>query len=181
MKVFEIKDPGHIGRDKRSPWVSRITMEAISQEISEIDGRSPESAYELLRIVFHDGKTLAFLRANAVFYANNALARPNWILPEWGQEALISSLRIARLKAIEKSFDDTTKDTKYEGGVESEPATDSWPLAVQRCEKRRKKSNEQVRANYNDLDIDARNSKIELQKDYRQRRREEYSRKRREK
>ena len=28
MKVFEIKDPGHIGRDKRSPWVSRITMES---------------------------------------------------------------------------------------------------------------------------------------------------------
>lgn len=67
MKVFEIKDPGHIGRDKRSPWVSRITMEAISQEISEIDGRSPESVYELLRTVFHTGKILDFFRDNVVF------------------------------------------------------------------------------------------------------------------
>jgi len=82
MKVFEIKDPSHIGRDKRSPWVSRITMEAISQEISEIDGRSPENVYELLRIVFHTSKILAFFRDNAVFYINNVLARPGWNLPE---------------------------------------------------------------------------------------------------
>jgi len=179
MKVFEIKDPGHIGRDKRSPWVSRITMEAISQEISEIDGRSPESVYELLRTVFHTGKILAFFRDNAVFYANNVLARPGWNLPEWRQEAPISFRRIARLKAIEKSLDDTTKKTKYEGGVESEPATDPWQLAFQRCEESRKKRNEHVRANYDGLDIDARNSKIEWQKDYRRRHGEESNRKRR--
>ncbi|KAK3172547.1 hypothetical protein OEA41_005870 [Lepraria neglecta] len=162
MKVFEIKDPGHIGRDKRSPWVSRITMEAISQEISEIDGRSPESVYELLRTVF-------------------LTARPGWNLPEWRQEAPISFRRIARLKAIEKSLDDTTKKTKYEGGVESEPATEPWQLASQRCEESRKRRNEHVRANYNGLDIDARNSKIEWQKEYRRRHGEESNRKRREK
>ncbi len=152
-----------------------------SQEISEIDGRSPESVYELLRTVFHTGKILAFFRDNAVFYANNVLARPGWNLPEWRQEAPISFRRIARLKAIEKSLDDTTKKTKYEGGVESEPATEPWQLAFQRCEESRKKRNEHVRANYDGLDIDTRNSKIEWQKDYRRQHGEESNRKRREK
>lgn len=109
------------------------------------------------------------------------LARPGWNLPEWGQEAPISFRRIARLKAIEKSLDETTEKTKYEGGVESEPATEPWQLAFQRCEESRKKHNEHVRANYDGLDIDARNSKIEWQKDYRRRHGEESNRKRREK
>ncbi|KAL8859957.1 MAG: hypothetical protein Q9178_003506 [Gyalolechia marmorata] len=87
----------------------------------------------------------------------------------------------ARLKAIEKSLDDTTKKTKYERGVESEPATEPWQLAFQRCEESRKKRNEHVRANYDGLDIDTRNSKIEWQKDYRRRHGEESNRKRREK
>ena len=178
MKVFEIKDPGHIGRDKRSLWVSRITMEAISQEISEIDGRSSESVYELLRTVFHIGKILALFRDNVIFYANNVLARPGWNLPEWRQEAPISFRRIARLKAIEKSLDDTTKKTKYEGGVESKPATEPWQLAFQRCEESRKKRNEHVKANCNGLNIDARNAKIEWQKEYRRQHGEESNRKR---
>ena len=37
MRVFEIKDPGHLGRDKRS------------------DGRSPESVDEFPRTIFHTG------------------------------------------------------------------------------------------------------------------------------
>ena len=123
MKVFEIKDPDH------TPWASQIIMEAISQEISEIDGRSPEIVYELLRTVFHTGKILAFFRDNAVFYANNVSARPGWNLLEWRQEAPISFRQIARLIVIEKSLDDTTQKTKYEGGVESEPATEPLQLA----------------------------------------------------
>ena len=49
-------------------------MEAISQEISEIDGRSPESVYELLRTVFHTVKIPAFFRDNAVFDTNNVFS-----------------------------------------------------------------------------------------------------------
>ena len=181
MKVFEIKDPGHIGRDKRSPWVSRITMEAISQEISEVDGRSPESVYEVLRTVFHTGRILALFRDNAVFYANNVLARPGWNLPGWRQEAPISFRRIARLQAIENFLDDTIKKTKYEGDDKSEPATEPRQLAFQRYEESRKRHNDRVRASYNNLDIDARNSKIEYQKEYLRKHREEKNRKQREK
>ena len=176
-----MKDPGHIGRDKRSPWVSRITMEAISQAISEIDGRSPESVYELLRTVFYTGKILALFRDKAIFCANNVLARPGWNLPEWRQEAPISFWRISRLRASETSLDDTTKKTKYEGVVESEPVKEPWQLAFQRCEESRKRRNEHVRANYNGLDIDARNLKIEWKKEYRRRHGEERNRTRREK
>lgn len=49
-------------------------------------------------------------------------------------------------QAIEKFLDDTTKKTKYEGGVDSEPATEPWQLAIQRCEESRKRRNEHVRA-----------------------------------
>lgn len=156
-------------------------MEAISQEILEVDGRSPESVYEVLRTVFHTGKLLASFRDNAVFYANNVLARPGWNLPGWRQEAPISFRRIARLQAIENFLDDTTKKTKYEGGVEPEPATEPWQLAFQRREESRKRRNDRVRARYNSLDIEARSSKIEWQKEYRRGHGEESNRKRREK
>ena len=166
MEAFEIKNPDHIGRDKRSPWASRIAMQAISQEISEIDGRSPESVYELLRTVFHTGKILPSWEITPSCMLTMVRAHPGWNLPKWRQEAPISFRRITRLQAIEKSLDDINKKIMYEGGVEAGPATEPWQLVFQRCEESRKNYNEHVRANYNGLDIDGRNSKIEWQKDY---------------
>ena len=155
-------------------------MEAISQEISEIDGRSPESVYELLRTIFHTGKVLTLSRDNAVFYTNNILARPGWHLPEWRQGAPIPIRRVSRLRAIETSLDDTTNMSNYEGGFRSEQATELWQRSFQRYKETRKRHNKRIRANYNGLDIDARNAKIEWHRNYRRRHGEERNRKRRE-
>lgn len=56
MKVFEIADPGNIGRKMRSIWLSVAGLMEICRELAQVDGQPPEEIYTVFRSVYNKGR-----------------------------------------------------------------------------------------------------------------------------
>ena len=56
MKVFEIADPGNIGRKMRSIWLSVAGLKEICRELAQVDGQPPEEIYTVFRSVYNKGR-----------------------------------------------------------------------------------------------------------------------------
>ena len=56
MKGFEIADPGNIGREMRSIWLSVAGLEEIYRELAQVDGQPPEEIYTVFQLVYNKGR-----------------------------------------------------------------------------------------------------------------------------
>ena len=56
MNVFEIADPGNIGRKMRSIWLSVARLKEICRELAQVDGQPPEEIYTVFRSVYNKGR-----------------------------------------------------------------------------------------------------------------------------
>ena len=56
MKVFEIADPGNIGRKMRSNWLSVAGLKEICRELAQVDGQPPEEIYTVFQLVYNKGR-----------------------------------------------------------------------------------------------------------------------------
>ena len=56
MNVFEIVDPGNIGRKMRSIWLSVAGLKEVCRELAQVDGQPPEEIYTVFRSVYHKGR-----------------------------------------------------------------------------------------------------------------------------
>ena len=56
MKVFEIADPGNIGRKMWSIWLSVAGLKEICRELAQVDGQPPEEIYTVFRSVYNKGR-----------------------------------------------------------------------------------------------------------------------------
>lgn len=56
MKVFEIADPGNIGRKMRSIWLSITRLKEICRKLAQVDGQPPEEIYTVFQLVYKKGR-----------------------------------------------------------------------------------------------------------------------------